>query len=100
MILAVLVFAAALTGCAANGTRVSPAQMAGFQPGVTTEADVTQALGRPQSVVASSDGTRILGYAFVKYQIGSMEMNSTTFTFDQGGKLLAHRAMESNSGPR
>lgn len=89
-----------LAGCAASGTRVNPAQLAGFQPGVTTEADVTKALGKPQSVIASSDGTRILGYAFVKYQIGSMEMNSTTFTFDKGGKLAVHQAMETGSAPR
>lgn len=99
-ILSALVWAALMAGCAANGTRVNPAQLAAFQAGVTTEAEVTQALGRPQSVISSSDGTRILGYAFVKYQPGSMEMNSTTFTFDQTGKLLAHRAMESGSGPR
>lgn len=99
-ILSALVCATALAGCAASGTRVNPVQLAGFQPGVTTEADVVQALGRPQSVIASSDGTRILSYAFVKYQIGSMEMNSATLTFDKSGKLEAHRTMESGSGPR
>lgn len=99
-ILSTLVCAAALVGCAANGTRVNPAQLAGFQPGVTTEADVAQVLGRPQSVIASSDGTRILGYAFVKYQIGGMEMNSTVFTFDKAGKLVSHQATESGYGTR
>lgn len=99
-ILYALVCVAALAGCAVNGTRVNPVQLAGFQPGVTTEADVAQALGKPQSVISSSDGTRILAYAFVKYQIGGMEMNSTVFTFDKSGKLVSHQATDSGYGTR
>ena len=95
-----IVMALTLAGCAANGTKVNPAQLAVFQPGVTTESEVVQALGKSQSVIASSDGTRILGYAFVKYQMGSMEINSTTFTFDKGGKLTTHQAMETGTGTK
>lgn len=111
----VLAVILALSGCAATGVQVKPEQLTSFQTGITTEAEVVQVLGKPQTLMSSSDGTRILAYAFLQYQIkgasfipivglfaggSDMKTSSTVFTFDKAGKMLTHQTTESQYGSR
>lgn len=57
-ILALLLFAAALSGCAAYNSYGG----AGLQPGASTEAQVRESMGRPALEFGNPDGTRMLAY--------------------------------------
>lgn len=57
-----------LGGCAAAGVEVKPSQMASFQKGVTTEAEVIQALGQPTSQMQMFDGSQTLIYSYASAQ--------------------------------
>jgi len=50
-----------LTACASSGVMVDQNKVGTFKEGVTTEADVYAALGKPTSV-STSTGTKILMY--------------------------------------
>jgi outer membrane protein assembly factor BamE (lipoprotein component of BamABCDE complex) len=100
MILAMIVL---LTGCGGNsGTKVDPSQVAQFQPGVTTYDQVVSALGPPNNITQSSDGTKIIVYVNTQTSIhgatfipivgmfaagADAKQQMATFTFDQRGIL-------------
>ena len=91
-----------LAGCATTGTRVDDAAVDKFTPGVTTEADVTKALGAPQYRSRNSDGTTMVMYNYAHTQVKGAtfipvvglfaggvkaDMTNARFTFDANGKL-------------
>lgn len=86
-----VLLAAVLSGCATHGTYVGKDQLAGLQAGVTTEAEIVQALGKPYTVSESSDGSKTLIYAFVSYQPGSMKTNTTSVELGKDGRLVSYR---------
>jgi hypothetical protein len=55
-----------LSGCMSMGTQVSDTQMSTLQKGVTTEAEVTTRLGKPNGIVKSSAGNTSYIYTFSK----------------------------------
>jgi outer membrane protein assembly factor BamE (lipoprotein component of BamABCDE complex) len=106
-----LIIALAASGCATQPPvqQVTAQQIAKFQKGVTTEADVIAALGKPMTVSSTMDG-RTLAYASVKSAVrGStyvpvvglftggvdMKINSAAFVFDAAGKLKDYSLSDS-----
>jgi hypothetical protein len=61
-----LLLSTILTGCMSMGTQVSDTQMSTLQKGVTTEAEVTTRLGKPNGIVKSSAGNTSYIYTFSK----------------------------------
>lgn len=107
--------AALIAGCVSSGTQVKDAQLDQFQKGVTTEADVTKALGPAQSVSRTSDGKRILVYVGTHAQAkassfipvvglftggATAHVTTVSFTFGPDGKLADYTSSESNSDVR
>jgi PBP1b-binding outer membrane lipoprotein LpoB len=64
---AAMVAALVLAGCATSQQKVDPATVASFQPGVTTIAQVESALGQPFQSTRMPDGGQQLQY-INKYQ--------------------------------
>lgn len=95
--------AIAIAGCAASGVRVTDDQVAHFQKGVTTKAEVLQALGQPTVQTRLADGSSVVVYSFYETAVrpatlipivgafaGGADSRSNTMTlrFDQQGKLI------------
>lgn len=53
-----------LAACVSSGTKVTSEQIAAFEIGKTTEAQVIAALGKPNSVTVLSDGSRTDVYLY------------------------------------
>jgi len=101
-------FAAAMTGCAWEGTRVDPADTASFKYGVTTEEQIVDALGSPTSEVRLPFGTKLLDYSHLKslpnwamylpvfgpfFGKDNIEAETHVYKIDEEGKLtdvIAH----------
>ena len=98
---------AVLTGCVSMGTKVKTSQLAQFHKGVTTEAQVEQALGKPQSSTVNSNGTTILVYTYSHASADAIdyvpivglfaggakgEQTAVAFTFDKSGTLQGYTA--------
>jgi hypothetical protein len=81
-LLAMLVLAAAIAGCAAYNSYGG----AGLQRGTSTEADVRATMGRPAAEFRNADGTRVLAYP-------RGPLGTQTFMVDVGadGRLQAIR---------
>lgn len=108
-----MIAAIAMAGCSTTGVEVRQEQLAQFQKGVSTEADVVAALGKPNAVRTSSDGSKSLVYAYARSQVrgatfipvvglfaGGADVHgtSTVFEFDAAGKLVSHETTESQYG--
>lgn len=98
-----------LTGCVSttSGVPVDQAQVASFKKGITTEAEVIQALGNPMMRSSRSDGTIVLMYFYSQAQArgliglgGTTKVDSTsnTFMFDRDGKLISNETTETKYG--
>jgi hypothetical protein len=101
-----------LAGCASNGIEDKSDQLTNFIKGKTTIEEVKSALGPPISLTTSTDGRRILNYAFLHSQprlesivpaIGAFpggadkRTNYVTLTFDKDGVLENYNQSEFNS---
>lgn len=97
----------AVTGCATTGTKVNSSELAQFHKGVTTEAQVEQALGPPQASGLNSNGTTTISYVYahaspkavdfvpiVGLFAGGANAESTTvvLTFAKNGTLESYKA--------
>jgi hypothetical protein len=113
--LLLLLTACFLSGCMTTGVRVTAEQLAGLKEGVATEVDVTKVLGKPQSTSTSSDGTRMLVFAYMNYQVNgatfipvvglvaggsTMDTSTTVFTFGKDGKMISYNVTESQHQSR
>jgi hypothetical protein len=98
-----------MAGCVSNttGRQIDLGQLSSFKKGVTTEADIVQALGKPTAVSSKSDGSKVLMYYFSTVQAhgiiglgGNVKSDSTTTTImlDQGGKYSSHETTQSQYG--
>ncbi|GLQ92787.1 hypothetical protein [Dyella acidisoli] len=102
-VVAAMVAAMVLAGCATSAQKVDPATIASFQPGVTTIAQVESALGQPFQATRMPDGSQQLQYVS-KYQevtgdgtptTGSQipkhveKTVSTVLSFDQSGHFVS-----------
>lgn len=100
-----IVCTASLAGCVSVGTKVDPAAVQAFQPGVTTLAQVEAKLGAPNETVTNSDGTTSISYVFTHAQasgssfipivgafVGHTNATSTvaTLTFDKSGRFVRY----------
>jgi outer membrane protein assembly factor BamE (lipoprotein component of BamABCDE complex) len=109
----VVLAALMLAGCVSSGTKVDTTQIASFQKGKTTYAQVVQALGPPISVSTLSDGTRIIGYGYVHAEpraasfipvVGlfaggaDAQSQSVIFTFGPDGTLRDYSTTTSKVG--
>lgn len=63
-IVLVPLFAAMLAGCVTSGTKVDPAVVSTFQPGVTTLEQARTALGPANNTTTLPDGSTVLTYAW------------------------------------
>ena len=112
MVMAAVV-AFGLAGCAASGVQVKEEQLAQFEAGKTTMADVVKALGQPQHQALLPDGTRMLIYSYAQVQtrpetfipivgafVGGADMktNSATLMFDRAGLLKTVSASSGATG--
>lgn len=57
-----------LTGCAASGTQITQGAALQFKEGVSTEAQIVSALGRPTTTSISS-GMKFIMYSGMQYQV-------------------------------
>ena len=102
-VVAAMVAAMVLAGCATSQQKVDPATIASFQPGVTTIAQVESTLGQPFQATRMPDGSQQLQYVS-KYQevagdgtptTGSQipkhveKTVSTVLSFDQSGHFVS-----------
>ncbi|WP_153012897.1 hypothetical protein [Pseudacidovorax intermedius] len=105
--------AAALAGCAASGVRVTDDQVAHFQRGVTTKAEVLQALGKPTMQMRMGDGTSMVIYSFAEVAVrpatfipvvgafaGGADSRSNTMTlrFDAAERLVDTTSSATETG--
>lgn len=104
----VMAFAAfALGGCVSMGTKVNEASLAQFHKGVTTEAQVETALGKPETTELDSNGDRMIAYIYSRAQAKAIdfvpivglfaggatgEQTTVTFRFGPNGKLVSYSA--------
>jgi hypothetical protein len=99
-----IICAFALSGCVSSGTQIKQSQLTSFQKGVTTERDVTRALGQPQAISTSTSGYRVIVYSGVRASptaasfipiVGifaggaNAQASSVVFTFGPDGKMTA-----------
>lgn len=116
-ILLVCALVLTISGCiSTTGAKVEPDQLVGFEKGVTTEADIVKKLGRPAVSTASSDGSKVLTYAFSNYKVRGatfipivglfaggtdMQMRTTTFIMGTDGTMTSHQSSDTNmsTGP-
>lgn len=105
----------AALGCVSTGTQVKESQLAQFQKGVATEADVERALGAPNSNTLLPDGERAISYAGTHAQAkaasyvpianmfaggASATTSVVTLRFDQAGKLIDYSSTQSKTDAR
>jgi hypothetical protein len=91
-----------LSACMSIGTKVEPGQLAQFRRGITTEAQVVNALGEPNQRSTLADGRRSIAYLRLEGRpsaalfipivgpfVGTAESQSTAvrFVFDADGRL-------------
>jgi outer membrane protein assembly factor BamE (lipoprotein component of BamABCDE complex) len=92
-----------LAGCMTVGTKVDPAAVQQFKPGVTTLSDATAKLGQPNQTTQMPDGSTLLVYAYSHSQasgssfipivgafVGHADANTqmTYLSFDKSGKFI------------
>ena len=102
----------AISGCATSGTKVTPADMAGFQQGRSTEAQVIGRLGQPNSMSTGPDGTKTDMYIYAQASanaasyipvVGLLAGGTTsktttaTFVFDSQGVLRSTSSGQGHS---
>jgi hypothetical protein len=110
--------ALALAGCVSSGTQVKESQLTSFQKGITTEQDVTRALGPPQAVSTSTFGGRVIRvivYSGVSASptaanfipiVGifaggaNAQASSVAFTFGSDGKMIQMTSSHSTTETR
>jgi outer membrane protein assembly factor BamE (lipoprotein component of BamABCDE complex) len=91
-----------LAGCATTETKVDPATVASFQPGVTTIAQVEAALGQPFQATRLPDGRQQLQYVSKRQEVSGDGMPtgsqipkhvektvSTVLSFDKDGRFVS-----------
>jgi outer membrane protein assembly factor BamE (lipoprotein component of BamABCDE complex) len=100
-----------ISACASSGTVVKDSTLAQFHEGVTTEQQVEQALGAPQTSTRLPDGRQQISYIgtaahakaatfipvvglFAGGAKGSTDV--VTFTFSTDGKLASYSTSRSN----
>jgi len=102
-LVSITVLAALVAACATSGTQVNDASLTKFEKGVTTEAEVEHALGRPEVKTKLMDGTQSIAYVYSHAQAkgasfipvvglfaggATGQSNVVTFSFDSQGKLI------------
>lgn len=108
---ALLILALALGGCATTTGRPFDSQaVSHFEDGKTTQAQVRQALGEPETIQDRGDGTVMWIYSssrnaadwktFVPFAAlsarGSQQMQALSLVFNARGVLESHTAMQSH----
>jgi hypothetical protein len=86
-----------LAGCVSSGTKITPDQVAEFERGKATLAEVIGRLGPPNSRTNTPTGQTIIVYAFVAASPGAATSSTATFTFDDSGVLLSSGSSETNT---
>lgn len=86
--LAIAVSASVMSGCVSVGTKFDIADVAAFQPGVTTRADAERILGKPNSISNMADGTVLLQWIHTQAVLASAESNHVALLFDSNGKFV------------
>lgn len=84
--------AAILAGCAASGTQISQGAALQFKEGVSTEAQIVSALGRPTSTSISS-GMKFIMYSGMQYQVKGATFIPIVGAFAGGADYTATMAM-------
>lgn len=110
-ILAALLAATALSGCATTGVNVTDNQLAFLKPGITTEQEVIAKLGQPTTRMRLADGSVLDSYIYSRSQMkaatfvpvvglfaGGVDLKSNTVTLQFGpdGKLTTTTSAQSN----
>ena len=92
------VLAGILAGCVSSGTKVTRAQIAAFQIGKTTEAEVVAAPGSPNSASVLSDGSKIDVYVHMSAHANAASYVPIVGLFAGGAKSDSDTAVF-NFGP-
>jgi hypothetical protein len=102
-----------VASCMSAGVKVEERQLAGFQKGQTTYAQVVAQLGSPTSNTLLPDGHRMIMYTYTQAQarpesfiplvgpfVGGADArsNMVMLTFDQSGILLSYSSTASQYG--
>lgn len=86
-LIAVLISACLVAGCVSMGTNYNEQRASQLQPGMT-KAAVIAALGKPNSVVTTSDGRQQLMWIHSTGSMFGAKARSITLPFDRNGMLL------------
>ncbi len=82
-----------LVGCATHGRVYDDSKVAMIQKGATTEAELVQWFGPPNSRSLSSDGSKSLTWKFAPTKSGSSRSSGDMqVRLDQDGKVTAYSA--------
>jgi hypothetical protein len=92
------VLALALTGCVSVGTNYSEAAAMQLRPGMT-RTEVVRLLGKPTTVVTTSDGLQQLGWVHSEGSMFGAKARSLTLPFGPDGRLLQVPGGPAVAGP-
>jgi len=102
-----------LAGCATTGVQVDPARVAEFKPGLTTRAEIEQAIGRPMIAQTLPDGKAVMTYVFAHAQVrptsfipiigafaggSDVRSNSVTIMLDKNGRYESNTSTNMEMG--
>lgn len=108
-----VLFLSSLVGCVTVGREIAETQLTGLEKGKTTQSQVIEKLGQPNSSTVMLNGQRSISYAFVHAQarpesfipiiggfVGGADSRVTvsTFIFNTDGTLDTYTHTQSNSG--
>lgn len=78
----------ALTACASSGTKFEMADIERMQPGVTTEQEAVQKIGKPTNTRFNPDGSKALIWAWAQTVPGKTTSRGVSVLFDKEGRFV------------
>lgn len=96
--IAVILALVSITACATVGKNIADEQLSEFKPGISTEVDVVEKLGKPSSRTRLGDGSVMISYSFVTMQFGAYNGRIVSVRFSPDGKMVDTTVSETNAG--
>lgn len=85
---AIAACAAALAGCATQGTPFNASAVSALQPGVTTLDEAIRLLGPPHAVTPQANGHRTAMWMYAESTLGTGKTDQVLVDFDARGLML------------
>lgn len=78
----------ALAACASSGTKFAMADIERMQPGVTTEQEAVQKIGKPTNTRFNPDGSKVLVWVWAHAVPGKATSRGASTLFDKEGRFV------------